>query len=96
MGIIVTEWEQFRALNPDQLMRVMAQPIVLDLPKIHLPDETTHSEFAYESIDVRLKSEMLRNTQIRLGCTRRYIHLNSSPHSDNSKHRRGIVSVRSS
>src|SRR5437762_5487830 len=38
--VIVTEWEQFRALDLDRLKQVMAEkPAIVDLRNIYLPDE---------------------------------------------------------
>ena len=37
--VIVTEWEQFRALDLDILKRVMARPVVVDLRNIYRPEE---------------------------------------------------------
>src|SRR5205807_441750 len=39
--VIVTECEQFRALDLPRLRRVMAQPVVIDLRNVYLPDEMT-------------------------------------------------------
>ena len=37
--VIVTEWEQFRALDFDRLKAIMAQPVLVDLRNIYRPDE---------------------------------------------------------
>ena len=38
--VIVTEWEQFRALDLDRLKQVMAdKPAIVDLRNIYLPEE---------------------------------------------------------
>lgn len=37
--IIVTEWEQFRALDIDRLQDIMACPVIVDLRNIYPPDE---------------------------------------------------------
>ena len=36
---IVTEWEQFRALDLERLKREMAQPVVVDLRNIYRPED---------------------------------------------------------
>ena len=38
--VIVTEWEQFRALDLDRLKAAMTeQPVIVDLRNIYRPDE---------------------------------------------------------
>jgi UDPglucose 6-dehydrogenase len=46
--VIVTEWEQFRALDFDRLKAMMKQAVVVDLRNIYRPEEMTG--FAYHSI----------------------------------------------
>ncbi len=48
--MIVTEWEQFRALDLDRLKREMASPVIVDLRNVYRPDEMAKHDFAYESI----------------------------------------------
>jgi len=48
--VIVTEWEQFRALDLNRLKKEMAQPVIVDLRNIYRPDEMTEHGFTYESI----------------------------------------------
>jgi UDPglucose 6-dehydrogenase len=48
--VIVTEWEQFRALDLDRLKSVMAAPVIIDLRNIYPVDEMLGSGFMYESI----------------------------------------------
>jgi UDPglucose 6-dehydrogenase len=48
--VIVTEWEQFRALNFGQLKTVMERPVLVDLRNIYRADEVARAGFAYESI----------------------------------------------
>jgi UDPglucose 6-dehydrogenase len=49
--VIVTEWEQFRALDLDRLRQVMAEkPAIVDLRNIYLPDEMRQRGFIYESV----------------------------------------------
>jgi len=48
--VIVTEWEQFRALDLDRLKRVMACPVVVDLRNIYSPEDLTNRGFLYQSI----------------------------------------------
>ena len=53
--VIVTEWEQFRALDLDRLKRAMACPVIIDLRNIYQPQDVIAHGFRYESIG--------RNTQ---------------------------------
>ena len=49
--VIVTEWEQFRALDLDRLKEVMAEkPAIVDLRNIYLPEEMRQRGFVYESV----------------------------------------------
>lgn len=51
--VIVTEWEQFRALNLDRLKKEMAQPVIVDLRNIYHPDEMANHGFTYTSVGRR-------------------------------------------
>ena len=48
--VIVTEWEQFRALDLDRLKAVMAAPVVIDLRNIYRAEEMVGRGFIYESV----------------------------------------------
>jgi UDPglucose 6-dehydrogenase len=49
--VIVTEWEQFRALDLDRLKEVMTErPAVVDLRNIYPPGDLAQRGFVYESI----------------------------------------------
>jgi UDPglucose 6-dehydrogenase len=48
--VIVTEWEEFRALDLKRLKKQMAQPVIVDLRNIYRPEEMTEHGFAYESV----------------------------------------------
>jgi UDPglucose 6-dehydrogenase len=48
--VIVTEWEQFRALDLSRLKREMACPVIVDLRNIYRPEEVSAHGFRYESI----------------------------------------------
>jgi UDPglucose 6-dehydrogenase len=48
--VIVTEWEQFRALDLDRLKKAMANPVVIDLRNIYRPDEMASRGFVYDSV----------------------------------------------
>ena len=48
--VIVTEWEQFRALDFARLKKVMQRPVLVDLRNIYRPEEVARHGFAYEGI----------------------------------------------
>ncbi len=48
--VIVTEWEQFRALDLERLKQTMACPVIIDLRNIYRPEEVTGHGFRYESV----------------------------------------------
>ncbi|HEY5379219.1 MAG TPA: UDP binding domain-containing protein, partial [Pseudolabrys sp.] len=48
--VIVTEWEQFRALDFAQLKAVMERPVLVDLRNIYRADEVERHGFVYESV----------------------------------------------
>ncbi|VIO71715.1 UDP-glucose dehydrogenase family protein [Bradyrhizobium ivorense] len=56
--VIVTEWEQFRALDLARLKRDMACPVIVDLRNIYRPDEVTGHGFQYESVGRRSRPQM--------------------------------------
>ncbi|MEA2977476.1 MAG: UDPglucose 6-dehydrogenase [Alphaproteobacteria bacterium] len=48
--VIVTEWEQFRALDLNRLKGVMRQPVMIDLRNVYQPDDVTKYGFSYSSV----------------------------------------------
>ena len=48
--VIVTEWEQFRALDFKRLKSIMARPVLVDLRNIYRSEEVLRHGFSYESI----------------------------------------------
>ena len=54
--VIVTEWEQFRALDLDRLKQEMAAPVVVDLRNIYNPDDLTSRGFLYQSVGRQTKA----------------------------------------
>ena len=48
--VIVTEWEQFRALDLEQVKRAMKQPVLIDLRNVYRPDEMAQLGFVYDSV----------------------------------------------
>jgi UDPglucose 6-dehydrogenase len=48
--VIVTEWEQFRALDFARLGRIMERKVLIDLRNIYRPEEAARHGFAYEGV----------------------------------------------
>jgi UDPglucose 6-dehydrogenase len=48
--VIVTEWEQFRALDLDRLKAAMKQPVLIDLRNVYRPAEMAQLGFVYDSV----------------------------------------------
>src|ERR1700674_1623261 len=48
--VIVTEWEQFRALDLARLKAIMARPVVGDLRNVSRPEDMAKHGFAYHSV----------------------------------------------
>jgi len=49
-AVIVTEWEEFRALDLQRLKQMMQQPVVVDLRNVYRPEEMERHGFNYVSI----------------------------------------------
>ena len=48
--VIITEWDQFRALDLDRLKLLMTSPVVVDLRNVYRPAEMVRHGFTYASI----------------------------------------------
>ena len=48
--VIITEWNEFRALDLDRMKSLMKQPVVIDLRNIYPPYEMLEHGFSYHSI----------------------------------------------
>jgi UDPglucose 6-dehydrogenase len=48
--IILTEWNEFRALDFDKMASLLTHPLLIDLRNIYRPDEMTQAGFDYVSI----------------------------------------------
>jgi UDPglucose 6-dehydrogenase len=48
--VIVTEWEQFRALDFTQLKKTMAQAVLIDLRNVYRRESVVRHGFTYESV----------------------------------------------
>jgi UDPglucose 6-dehydrogenase len=51
--VIVTEWEQFRALDLERVRNLMRRPLLVDLRNIYPVEEVQRLDFAYVSIGRR-------------------------------------------
>ncbi|MBV8834974.1 MAG: UDP-glucose/GDP-mannose dehydrogenase family protein [Alphaproteobacteria bacterium] len=48
--VLVTEWEQFRALDLKRVKDLMASPILVDLRNVYQPDDVARQGFVYDSV----------------------------------------------
>jgi len=48
--VLVTEWEQFRALDFERLKGLMAKPVLVDLRNVYPPDEIAKYGFSYTGV----------------------------------------------
>ena len=48
--VIMTEWDQFRALDLDRVKQLMRRPVVVDLRNIYPPEEMRARGFEYASV----------------------------------------------
>jgi UDPglucose 6-dehydrogenase len=48
--VIITEWDQFRALDLDRIKLLMNAPVLVDLRNIYKPDDMAARGFAYTSV----------------------------------------------
>ncbi len=48
--VILTEWDQFRALDLDRVKLLMKAPVVVDLRNVYKPAEMVRHGFTYASI----------------------------------------------
>ena len=48
--VIITEWDEFRALDLNRVKSLMKAPVMIDLRNIYMPDEMREAGFAYSSI----------------------------------------------
>jgi len=48
--VLVTEWEEFRALDLARLKAAMRRPVLVDLRNVYRPEEMAALGFSYESI----------------------------------------------
>ena len=65
--VIVTEWDQFRALDLDLLRQVMAVPVVVDLRKIYRVEDMARHGFVYLSIGTATENPESRGIKFQNG-----------------------------
>jgi UDPglucose 6-dehydrogenase len=49
-GVIITEWNEFRALDLNRLRRTMATPAIVDLRNVYTPSDMIAAGFQYSSV----------------------------------------------
>jgi UDPglucose 6-dehydrogenase len=48
--VLITEWDQFRALDLDRIKLLMKKPVMIDLRNVYKPDDMRARGFAYSSV----------------------------------------------
>ncbi|MGZ3276046.1 MAG: UDP binding domain-containing protein, partial [Caulobacteraceae bacterium] len=48
--VIITEWDQFRALDLDRVKLLMRAPLIVDLRNVYRPDEMRARGFDYVGV----------------------------------------------
>jgi UDPglucose 6-dehydrogenase len=48
--VLITEWDQFRALDLDRLKKLLKQPVVVDLRNVYQPSDMAKRGFRYVSV----------------------------------------------
>jgi len=48
--VLITEWDQFRALDLDRIKLLMKKPVMVDLRNVYKPDDMRARGFAYSSV----------------------------------------------
>ncbi len=49
--VIITEWDQFRALDFERLRNLMNKPVIVDLRNIYKPADMRAIGFSYSSVE---------------------------------------------
>jgi UDPglucose 6-dehydrogenase len=49
-AVLITEWDQFRALNLKRMKSLLRTSVVVDLRNIYRPEEMAEAGFAYVSV----------------------------------------------
>jgi UDPglucose 6-dehydrogenase len=65
--VIVTEWEQFRALDLHLVRQVMARPVVVDLRRLYRAEDMARLGFVYLSIGTAIESPESRGIKFHDG-----------------------------
>jgi len=61
--VILTEWNEFRALDLPRVKALLKQPLMVDLRNIYRPDEMAKAGFSYISIGRPVALSMFRSEQ---------------------------------
>jgi UDPglucose 6-dehydrogenase len=62
--VIVTEWEQFRALDLKRIKAMLAAPVVVDLRNLYRPDDMAEQGFDYHSVGRSSAENSLRAVKL--------------------------------
>jgi UDPglucose 6-dehydrogenase len=57
-AVIVTEWEQFRALDIERVRSLMACPVIVDLRNIYRPEDMKKHGFVYVGLEDHRRSSL--------------------------------------
>jgi UDPglucose 6-dehydrogenase len=63
--VLITEWNEFRALDLDRVKALLKAPVIVDLRNIYKPDEMAAAGFAYVSIGRDTVSPATRRAEVR-------------------------------
>ena len=73
--VILTEWEQFRALDLERLRKVMANPVIVDLRNVYRQSDMERLGFAYTSIGRGVSALSVGNSRAKRNSSK---HVGSS------------------
>ena len=48
--VLITEWNEFRALDPERMKALLATPLVIDLRNVYSPSEMVAAGFDYVGV----------------------------------------------
>jgi UDPglucose 6-dehydrogenase len=48
--VIITEWDEFRALDLDRVKSLLTAPVMVDLRNIYDPEEMARKKFQYSGV----------------------------------------------
>jgi len=48
--VLVTEWDEFRALDLGRVRKLLKEPVLVDLRNVYRPEEMARHGFAYHGV----------------------------------------------